>query len=99
MTITLEEIQTLADRLTPHDQARLIEHLSRRLAVAVAPLPTPVRSPEEISAAAWERWAAFREDMHQHYPEANLAAQLEVDRRERDASLRSHLEEDDSVHA
>jgi len=36
MSISLEEVQTLADELSPRDLARLLEHLSGRLARALA---------------------------------------------------------------
>ncbi|MFP4440950.1 MAG: hypothetical protein ACLFVO_27255 [Chloroflexaceae bacterium] len=94
MTITLEEIQCLADQLTPPDQARLIAYLAQQLEVTTTPAPAPT-PPEQTSTAAWNRWKAFREEMHQQYPDADLAALLEADRRERDASLRGQLGADD----
>jgi len=36
MSISLEEVQALADELSPRDLARLLEHLSSRLAHALA---------------------------------------------------------------
>ncbi len=46
MTITLDHVQHLADQLSPLDQVRLIEHLSRQIAPALdtqpdAPAPAP----------------------------------------------------------
>ncbi len=38
MTISLDHVQRLADQLSPLDQVRLIEHLSRQIAPALAQL-------------------------------------------------------------
>jgi len=51
MTITLEEIQYLADQLTLPDQARLIAYLAQRLEVTTTPNPAPT-PPDQTSAAA-----------------------------------------------
>jgi hypothetical protein len=93
MTITLEEIQCLADQLTPPDQARLIAYLAQQLEVTTTPAPTP---PDQASTAAWERLRQLREELMQIEPGSPTPAEiLEADRRERDAALRGQLGADD----
>jgi len=83
MAVSLEAVLHMADQLPPLDQARLIEHLSRRLALAAStPPPAAQTSPD-----AWARFFAVSDDIRATHPEANPAARLEADRRERDTML------------
>lgn len=84
--VTFETIKHLADELAPHEQARLIEYLSRRLVVAVLPQAYPVESPSAIDHA-WSEFFAVCADIRMTYPDVNLIRRLEEDRRERDAAL------------
>lgn len=96
MTLSLETVQHLADQLPPLDQARLIEHLSRQLAMAALAQPSP---PEPARLpAAWTHLFAISDDIRATYPDASPAARLEADRRERDAAAGETRGETD-VHA
>ena len=95
MTTTLfEQTLTLAHQLTVGQKARLIATLAAELADT---LPITVTGVASVPAA-WTRLFAFSDELRATYPEANPAAQLTTDRREREASLRAHLGADD-VHA
>ncbi|NJO07955.1 MAG: hypothetical protein HC876_21900 [Chloroflexaceae bacterium] len=83
MAPSLEAVLHMADQLPPLDQARLIEHLSRRLALA-ARTASPTTQP---GTAAWARFFAVSDDIRATHPDANSAARLEADRRERDTML------------
>ena len=54
-TTTLDQVQRLADELTPLDQARLIEYLTGRIAEALAP-KEPEESTETVTDDPWERF-------------------------------------------
>jgi hypothetical protein len=60
MTISLDHVQRLADQLSPLDQVRLIEHLSRQIAVALATLEGPAHTGGED---AWAKLAQLREEL------------------------------------
>jgi hypothetical protein len=60
MAISLDHVQRLADLLSPLDQVRLIEHLSRQIALALATLDTPAQSDRE---EAWAKLAQLREEL------------------------------------
>lgn len=79
--VTLDEVERLANQLTPLDQVRLIEHLSRQIAPALATqIAPPVNN-------AWERLEQLREELTS-LPATRLASeQLEADRAERQAQL------------
>jgi hypothetical protein len=81
MTVSLEAVLHMADQLPPLDQARLIEHLSRRLALAAS---TPTA---QSGTDAWARFFAVSDDIRATHPAANPAARLEADRRKRDTML------------
>lgn len=86
MTVSLAQVQQLADRLSPLDQARLIEHLSRRIVPALAETAAP--STVATDDDAWVNLARLREEFRQMGPVSPTPAeQLEADRRERDAIL------------
>ena len=55
-TVTVEEVQELAGQLSPHDQAKVISYLSKRLAQAVEE-NAPISIPSEVSPPdpAWQR--------------------------------------------
>src|SRR6266540_7187317 len=57
--ISLDHVQQLADQLSPLDQVRLIEHLARQIALALATLDTPAQSDRED---AWAQLAQLREE-------------------------------------
>jgi hypothetical protein len=82
--MTLEEFERLADELSPLDQVRLIEHLTHRLASALAEA-----QPAAASAAdAWARWDQLREEFRTLGPASpSMSEQLAADRRGRDAVL------------
>lgn len=84
---TLDQALALARRLSPHDRAALIGRLAQELAAPAAPKPP--------AADAWARWAALRDEIGRAFPDAQLGARLEADRRERDESLRGAHEADD----
>ncbi len=86
MTITIDDVQQLVDQLSPLDQIRLIEHLSRQIAPALAVLPA---APADVIAEdAWAKLARLREEFRQLGPVSpSPAEQLAADRRERDAML------------
>jgi hypothetical protein len=96
--VTFESIKHLADQLPPREQARLIEHLSRRLAVAVRPRTTPAE-PSPAADNSWAQFFAVCEDIRTTYPQANLIRRLETDRQERDAALWGTHGKQDDVHA
>jgi hypothetical protein len=55
MPISLDYVQHLADQLSPLDQVRLIEHLSRQIAAVLAPPPD---APASVGADdAWAKLA------------------------------------------
>jgi len=60
MTISLDHVQRLADQLSPLDQVRLIEHLSRRIALALATLDAPAQAGGED---VWAKLAQLREEL------------------------------------
>jgi hypothetical protein len=96
--VTFETIKHLADQLSLREQARLIEHLSRRLAVAVPPQTYETESPP-VADDAWKQFFAVCADIRTTYPHANLIRRLETDRQERDAALWGVHREQDDVHA
>jgi hypothetical protein len=85
MTITLDAVQQLANQLSPLDQVRLIEHLSRQIAPALATPPdAPAYAGDED---AWAKLARLREELAA-LPASRLASeQLAADRAERQATL------------
>jgi hypothetical protein len=95
MPISLDDVQHLADQLSPLDQVRLIEYLSRQIAPALAETATP---PVAVSdEAAWAKLARLREEFRQMGPVSpSPAEQLDADRRERDAMLMGRAS--DNVH-
>ena len=96
MMITLDNVQHLADQLSPLDQVRLIEHLSRKIAPALTSAAAP--SAAESNEDAWAKLARLREEYRQLGPvSSSPAEQLEADRRERDAMLMGRAADD--VHA
>jgi hypothetical protein len=83
MAMTLEEIERLANELSPLDQVRLIEHLTHRLAPALAEVQPATTAPD-----AWARWDQLREEFRALGPASpSMSEQLEADRRDRDAAL------------
>lgn len=93
MTITRDDAQQLMDQLSPLDQLRLIAYLSRQLAPVLAETRT---SPANTSAEdAWTRLTRLREEFRQLGPVSpSPAAQLDADRRERDAMVRGRAADD-----
>lgn len=85
---TLDQALALARRLSPQDRAALIGRLAQELAAPVAPS-------QPSSDNVWARWAALREDIGRNFPDAQLGARLDADRRERDEALRGTPEADD----
>jgi hypothetical protein len=93
---TLDDVQRLADQLSPLDQARLMEYLVQRIVPVVAAAQPVATAPNTTDA--WARWDAFRAEFHRTYPDApSIAAQLDADRRTRDAVLTGR-DEDSDVH-
>ncbi len=85
MTITLDDVQHLADQLSTLDQVRLIEHLSRQIAPALAPPPD---APANAGAEdAWAKLARLREELAALPADRLASEQLAADRAERQAML------------
>jgi|GEM_PF-1657740 len=53
MTATFDQVQQLADQLTPLDQARLIEHLTERIVVLLS-AQEPEQPTETVTSDPWE---------------------------------------------
>jgi hypothetical protein len=60
MTISLDHVKRLAGQLSPLDQVRLIEHLSRQIALALATRDTPAPADGED---AWAKLAQLRQEL------------------------------------
>ena len=84
MTITLDDVQHLADQLSPLDQVRLIEHLSRQIAPALAP---PPEASANAGEDAWAKLARLREELAALPADRLASEQLAADRAERQALL------------
>ena len=85
MTISLDDVQHLADQLSPFDQVRLIEHLSRQIALVLAP---PPEAPANAGAEdAWAKLARLREELAALPADRLASEQLAADRAERQALL------------
>jgi len=86
MSITLDQIQSLVDQLTPSDKARLAAHLNAQLAQLDA-----AEQRESMGGAAsdaWDRLRAFRQELELLGADApDFAAELDLDRRTRGESL------------
>jgi hypothetical protein len=93
MTITLDDARQLVDQLSPLDQLRLIEYLSRQIAPALAETST---APAPVDAEdAWGKLARLREEFRELGPVSpSPAEQLDADRRERDAMLMGRTADD-----
>jgi hypothetical protein len=85
MTISLDDVRHLVDQLSPLDQIRLIEHLSRRIAPALASPPgAPVHAGAED---AWTGLARLREELAALPADRLASEQLASDRAERQTVL------------
>jgi len=85
MTISLDDVQHPVDQLSPLDQVRLTEHLSRQLAPALAaasPAPAPVHAED-----AWAKLAQLREELAALPADRLASEQLSADRAERQATI------------
>lgn len=82
---TLRQALDIARRLAPRDRAQLIAVLAQELA-------EPAMQPADD---VWSRWAALRDDITRHYPDAQLGDRLDADRRERDEELSGSTEATD----
>ncbi len=85
MTISLDQVQQLVDMLSPLDQVRLIEHLSRQIAPALAEHPGAPAVPRDEDA--WARLERLRAELAALPAERLASEQLAVDRAERQAYL------------
>ncbi len=85
MTISLDDVQHLVDQLSPLDQVRLIEHLSRQIAPALAAASAGPAA--EHTERAWERLAQLREELAALPADRLASEQLAADRAERQATL------------
>lgn len=85
MAITLEDVQHLADHLSPLDQVLLIEHLSRRVVQALA--SPPDASMDAGAEDAWAKLARLREELGALPTDQLASEQLAADRAERQALL------------
>ena len=92
MTISLDQVQHLVDLLSPRDQVRLIEYLSRQIAPVVA--ERSVAPPAPHGDDVWARLAQLRTELAALPAERLASEQLAADRAERQA----HLEGDEHVH-
>jgi hypothetical protein len=85
MTTTLDDVQQLANQLSPLDQFRLIEYLSRQIAPAL--IVPVIKAAEATTGDAWAKLARLREELAQ-LPAGRLASeQLVEDRAERQALI------------
>ena len=83
MAITLDDVQHLADQLSPLDQVRLIEHLSRQVALA-----SPSDTSTNVGAEdAWAKLARLREELDALPADRLASEQLAADRAKRQALL------------
>lgn len=85
MTISLDQVQQLADLLSPLDQVRLIEHLTRQIAPALvehAGAPDASRRDD-----AWAKLEQLRAELAALPAERLASEQLAADRAERQANL------------
>ena len=85
MTITLDDVQHLADQLSPLDQVRLIEHLSQQIAPTLA--GTAAAAANAGADDAWTKLAQLREELAALPAERLASEQLAADRTERQALL------------
>ena len=87
MTITLDQVQALADQLNSVDKARLAARLNIQLVNVLAP-DQQVADGDTSTTDPWEQLLAFRRDMEGLGANApNFAAELESDRRTRAETL------------
>jgi len=85
MTISLDDVQHLADQLSPLDQVRLIEHLARQIAPAFAETSD---APATVSDEdAWAKLARLREELATLPTDRLASEQLTADRAERQLIL------------
>lgn len=84
MSINLDEVQKLADKLSALDQLRLIEYLSRRIAPALEVAPA---TGESADNDAWARLAALRQELAALPAGRSAGEQLEADRTERQSMI------------
>lgn len=85
MTVSLNQVQQLADMLSTLDQVRLIEHLSRQIAPAIA--KHPVAPAASRGEDAWARLEQLRTELAALPAERLASEQLEADRAERQANI------------
>jgi len=85
MTISLNQVQQLADMLSTLDQVRLIEHLSRQIAPVLAERPVAPFAPR--GEDAWARLEQLRTELAALPAERLASEQLAADRAERQANL------------
>ncbi|MCU0491348.1 MAG: hypothetical protein MUD01_07165 [Chloroflexaceae bacterium] len=76
MTVTFDEVKRLAARLTTNEKARLIDELADEIQQEPPSLPD-----------AWQRLFALSADFRAAHPQADVTAQLEADRNERQRLL------------
>lgn len=92
MTISLDQVQQLADMLSALDQVRQIEHLSRQIAPALAEHPVAPAAPR--GEDAWARLEQLRTELAALPAERLASEQMAADRVERQA----HIEGGEHVH-
>jgi len=85
MAISLDQVQHLADQLSPLDQVRLIEHLAKQIAPALA--ETTDTAVTESDEDAWGKLARLREELAALPTDRLANEQLTADRAERQAIL------------
>lgn len=84
MPITLDEVQSLVDQLSPDDK----RHLWDRLSAQLAQLQSPPGGQPAARQEAWGQWDALREEFRAIRPVSPTAGeQLDWDRQARDAVL------------
>ena len=75
LSISLEEVQALAEELTPRDLARLLEHLSGRLARALA------SEPADATPSLEQLWRQLDAEPQGWASEGTASAELSDSRR------------------
>ncbi|MCL6543126.1 MAG: hypothetical protein K6T87_21450 [Roseiflexus sp.] len=87
MTVTFDQVRELVDRLAPGDRQRLATYLAQTT-TAVQDTGEPGEAFRQRNLQAWQKLLAFHATLAADYPQADVAAQLDRDRQERDTLLR-----------
>jgi hypothetical protein len=87
MTVTFDQVRELVDRLAPGDRQRLATYLAQTT-TAVRDTGEPGEAFRQRDLQDWQKLLAFHATLAADYLQADVAAQLDRDRQERDTLLR-----------